>query len=764
MKQLFLVFFSIYISVIFGQLPKKYDIQHLQANLNIKPESAYLEGKIIYRIKILESTNQILFDAPNIQVDKVKIGCFKSDFMSNEKQLIIKKKFKKGKYYNITIIYNVYPHKAMYFVGWHTAGRKQVWTQGQGKNNSHWLPTNSDMNDKFSWEFQIDFNKDYQVISNGEHVSVYAVNDRINRHIFKQDLPAPAYLIFIGAGKYSMQKLQTSSGVALYNYQYPDKLQHDKTYYQYKQIFDALENEIGVKYPWKNYKQIPVKNFFYGGMENVSATSFNAERYVIDSTAFNDINFVNVSAHELTHQWFGDLVTGASSYDHWLHEGFATYYARLIDQKIFGKNYNDFEIYKYDQQIIGALKYDTIPLHRPNASSLTYYQKGARIIQMLRNKIGAENYRKVIKNYLAKFSYKNATTSDFKNVLFEVTGDSLPNFFNFWFETQHIPSCKIVQKKDSILILKNSEKLPLKFLLISTEGNDLISSANSFKIKNFDKVLTVIPNSDNAILAEIDYQRSKRFVTNQLLKSPDFIDTYKAILAVKKWHFSKKDMLFDKLISKDLYYPVYKELIAQIKDSLNDRHVQMLKNLFDKDLKTRQQIAIQIDKIPLSLKTAYYTLLDDNSYVTKQMALWHYWQNFEEERSKVLDYTQNIMGGNSKEFRMMWLTFALVTPNYHQNDKIKYIKELIEYTGNAYNMEVQITAFETLDSLEIITTEVIDNLIEASFYFNWHLHRPARALLVKWYQNPRYKTLMQQQIDKCSKEKRIFLMKLIDKK
>ncbi len=763
MTKIILFLFTCYISTIFGQSPKQYDIQHLQANLYIQPQEAFVQGKLVYRIKILKNTKQIFLDAPGVQVEKVKVGCFKRNFVNGKKQLIIKKKFKKGKFYNIEIAYNVHPHKAMYFVGWHTDGRKQVWTQGQGKDNSHWLPTNNDINDKFTWDLQVDFNKDYQVISNGEAVSVTSVNDSINRYKFKQDLPAPAYLIFLGAGKYSLQKWQTSKGTDLYNFQYPDKLLHDKTYYKSKQIFDALEKEIGVKYPWKNYKQIPIKNFFYGGMENVSATSFNAERYVVDSTAFADNNFVNVSAHELTHQWFGDLVTGKSSYDHWLHEAFATYYARLIDQKIFGKNYNDFEIYKYDQQIIAASNSDTIPLHRPNASSLTYYQKGARIIQMLRHKIGDKSYRKLIKRYLTKFAYKNATTSDFKKLLFEVKGDSLPKFFDLWFETQRIPTYKIIQKKDSILILKNSENIPLTFLLISAKEKVLVTSFKSFKIKNFDKVLSVLPNPDNALLAKIDYQRSRSFVINQVLKSSNFIDQYKAMSDIKKWKFSQKDSIFNKLIHKDLYYPIYQELIAQIKDSLNPKHIQMLKNLFEKDLKTRQQIAIQIDKIPLSLKKDYYSLLNDNSYLTKQMALWHYWQNFSDERKKILDDTQNIMGGNSREFRMMWLTFALVTPDYHQNEKNNYVEELIGYAGDAYNMDVRLTAFETLSSLQIITPKVIDNLIDASFYFNWHLHRSARVLLIKWAENPRFSSLVKQQIDKRSKEEIEFLTKLINK-
>jgi aminopeptidase N len=68
-------------------------------------------------------------------------------------------------------------------------------------------------------------------------------------------------------------------------------------------MFDFLEKEIG-EVPLKVYKQIPVRDFLYAGMENTSATVFSS-RYVVDSTGFEDRNYTNVNAHELAHQWFG---------------------------------------------------------------------------------------------------------------------------------------------------------------------------------------------------------------------------------------------------------------------------------------------------------------------------------------------------------------------------------------------------------------------------------------------------------------------------
>ena len=126
-------------------------------------------------------------------------------------------------------------------------------------------------------------------------------------------------------------------------------------------MFDFLEEEIGVRYPWQNYKQVPVKDFLYAGMENTSATIFS-DAFVVDSTAFVDKNYVNVNAHELAHQWFGDLVTETHGTHHWLQEGFATYYALLAEKDIFGDDYYYHKLYETSQQLVKAQETDTIPL------------------------------------------------------------------------------------------------------------------------------------------------------------------------------------------------------------------------------------------------------------------------------------------------------------------------------------------------------------------------------------------------------------------
>ncbi len=745
---------------LYAQAPKKYDLIHIDAFIEINPYQKKVTGNVIYRFQMRENTNSIEFDAPGIQTLKVKSGKEKIDFKQTDKSLIINKKFKQNKNYQITVKYRVNPSKAMYFTGWQSNGRKQVWTQGQGKNNSHWIPVNDDPNDKFTWSFHIAFPNKYRIISNGIFTGKTAKNDSIDIYSYKQELPAPAYLIFVGAGKYIENKVESQNGTTIYNYQYTD-ISHDKTYYKSEEIFNFIEQSIGVPYPWHNYKQIPCRDFLYGGMENVSATSFNGNSYVVDSIGFNDINFVNVSAHELTHQWFGDLVTGKSPADHWLHEGFATYFARLSDQYIFGKAYNDYNVYQYDQQIIAAQNSDTIPIHRTNASSLTYYQKGAKVVTMLRQQIGNDNFKLLIKNFLNRYAYRNASISDFKKEIFQITGDSLTRFFKLWLEDYHIPQFVLKQQKDSLIFVKNSHNLPIDFQIITSDSTYQITRKQSFKLSDYHQIKSIIANPENQKLYDIQFDKEPMFAVEQVLHAPAFIDRYKAMKQIAELNKKTKDSIYKLLLHQNLYYPIYQNILKNIRNDLDSIHIDFIKQLFEKDLMTRQQIALQIEKVPVKLKPLYKTLLRDASYLTRRMALWHYWNSFPSERKNILNETRQLQSDANQYYRLMWLSLALITPDYNNEQNLSYINEITSYASNRYNMTVRLNAFEMIDALQLITPQSINNIIDATFHFNWRLHLPARQLLQKWLQNPEYQNIIQQQINQLDYSKRQLMQKWI---
>src|SRR5690606_24093587 len=208
----------------------------------------------------------------------------------------------------------------------------------------------------------------YEVVSNGSLVSKTEEGKQTRWH-YKMSKPHSSYLMMLAIGKYEVKKTVSKSGVPLWQYYYPDRADDYEWYYRSnEEIFNFLEQKIGVPYPWGNYKQVPVQDFQHGAMENTTATIFG-DFFLVDEVAFNDRNYTYVNAHELAHQWFGNLVTATGSDEHWLHEGFATYYQWLSEMNLYGQDFFDWERYMAAQMVFEASKIDTVPLGNGKAGS-----------------------------------------------------------------------------------------------------------------------------------------------------------------------------------------------------------------------------------------------------------------------------------------------------------------------------------------------------------------------------------------------------------
>ncbi|MDY8135478.1 M1 family metallopeptidase [Aquimarina sp. 2201CG5-10] len=413
-----------------------------QVTVTIDAKTKTVDGEVVYTFKVLQNTASIYIDAQSMEVKEVHLDEKKTKFTYDNKKIIIASGFSEGSNHSVTIKYIAKPKKALYFVKDYE-GNDQVWTQGQGKYTSNWLPSFDEMKEKVEFDLTINYEKGYEAISNGKLVKSTSLNETTQSWQYDMQHPMSSYLVAIAIGKYEKEVETSESGIGLEMYYYPsEKNKYEYTYAHSKRMFDFLEKEIGYAFPWQNYKQIPVKDFLYAGMENTSATIFS-DAFLVDEIAFNDRNYVNVNAHELAHQWFGDLVTEAEGTHHWLQEGFATYYALLVEKEIFGEEYFLYKLYESAEQLTELSKTpDATSLLNPKASSLTFYQRGAWAIHALRNLIGETSFKITVHNYLEKYKFKNATTDDFIAVAEEVSGKQLSEYKKSWLENVKFPSQK----------------------------------------------------------------------------------------------------------------------------------------------------------------------------------------------------------------------------------------------------------------------------------------------------------------------------------
>ena len=456
MKYLFLLISTF----TFAQQTEFVDFKSVLGKITIDPITKTVSGNVTYDFQVLKSIDTLKIDAQNMTFSDLKLNGKVVDYRNTKQQLQLLFPFKKGKN-KLIFQYSATPKQALYFVGSEADDNLQIWTQGQGKYTSNWFPSFDDVKEKMIFNLEVTFDKKYQVVSNGKLIKVNT-KENLKKWVYRMQKPMSSYLLVLAIGKFDKKIEFSNSGIPLKMYYRPkDAAKFEPTYRYSKPIFDYLESEIGVKYPWEIYRQIPVRDFLYAGMENTSATLFSSN-LIVDSIGFEDRNYTNVNAHELAHQWFGDLVTAESSKHHWLQEGFATYYALLVEKKIYGDDYFYSKLYEYAQQLQEASKTDTIPVLNAKASSLSFYQKGAWALHVLHEGIGDKVFKKAVKNYLKMHSFQTVNTKDFFKEIKELSNFDLDNFSKVWLENYDFnmqTANELLLKNKNIKLLFEIEKL-----------------------------------------------------------------------------------------------------------------------------------------------------------------------------------------------------------------------------------------------------------------------------------------------------------------
>jgi aminopeptidase N len=548
------LFFFLFLSLIsFAQQTAKVDFIKVSGVVAPDANLKKVVGWAVYHFKVIKATDTIRIDAKNMTFDTVLINNKSVNFKNNAKELLLFEGFSTG-LNTVSFSYAAIPKQTMYFNG--EGAHLQIWTQGQGKYTSHWFPSFDDVNEKVVFNLQINCPKELVALSNGVLKSVKPLDNGLKSWFYEMQKPMSSYLVVIAIGDYVNRTVASKSHIPLQLFIQPkDTAKFEPTYRYSKQIFDYLEKEIGVKYPWQIYKQVPVEDFLYAGMENTSCTLF-AQDYVVDEIGFNDRNYVNVNAHELAHQWFGDLITAKSGKHHWLQEGFATYYALLAERHLFGDDYFYHQLYRSSLQLRNAAKTDTIPVMNEKASSLSFYQKGAWALHFMRESIGEKGFQKAVKTYLNKYQFQNVETNQFLAEVKKVapTFDT-ESFQKIWLEDYHFPTetvNELLNKNKFMQTLFEVQQLRKKpFLEHKDRFAELLKSDYFYPIKTeILYQLKDIPFPDKKELLLLALQTKDSKVRQAVAEFTDeipleFKASYESLLADKS--YDTKEIAFMKL-------------------------------------------------------------------------------------------------------------------------------------------------------------------------------------------------------------------------
>ena len=651
---LFSVFSLLINDSIYAQQIDIVDYKNIQTDLSFSYASKSVFGEMTVNFEILKNTDSIFLDAINLKLLAEPSIYSKEDsqktvmkYRVSADKLWLKHHFQQGKDYSVTFNYQMQPIKALYFTN------NQIWTQGQGKYTSNWLPSIDDVNDKIEFDLSISVIKKYEAIANGKLKDKF-IDDSLSIWHYDMQKPMSSYLVALAIGDYGKKELKTNSGIPMELYYYPeDSLKVEPTYRYTKKMFDYMESEIGVSFPWQNYKQAPVHDFLYAGMENTTLTIFS-DSYVVDSIGFNDKNYITVNAHELAHQWFGDYVTAASGEHHWLQEGFATYYALLAERHLFGEDHYYWQLFQYAQELIDQEEAGgSTSLLNPKSSSTTFYKKGAWALHVLRELVGGDNFRNSVKSYLENHAYGNVTTADFISEVETISQFDLSEFQTNWLNNPELPENDIVQS------LKKSAFMQEYFNINCQEYS--IGCQDYFRLNVSDKAKV--------------------------------------------------------------------KVVSQIPDEVNEA-------AFANSLEVRQAISKYVQEIPPSIKSNYESLLNDKSYLTIENALYNLWANFPEDRAKYLKKTEDVIGFNDKNVRLLWLALHLNTLEYQPEKKQELLDELLSYTQPKEHFELRINAFNYVKLLGAWDETTITNLLEAKNHQVWQFSKFAKNLITELEKEP----------------------------
>ncbi len=670
---------------------------------------------------------------------------------------------------NILVIsYDCKPRKGIYFVGWDDEtgqAPRQIWTQGQGTDHRHWIPHRDDQTDKVIVNLSILFDKDYQVVANGV-AEVKNLSSDYNQWDFSMNKPMSSYLIALAIGQYDSVQSRGQDGIPLTQYYYPEREGDYNYYYAHNEkIYDYILEEIGIPYPWANYKQVPVQDFRHGAMENTTATIFG-DFFLVDSIAVNDRNYTYVNAHELAHQWFGNYVTALNSKHHWLHEGFATYYQWLSEQNLYGKDFFDWERWKAAEMVFAASLTDNYPLASEKAGSARFYQKGAWVLYMLQNMLGDEAYRQSIKHYLNNHALGIVTTEDLRQSVLEMSGKDIQPFLDKWVKRAGEPQISINSEvRGNALFFKiNIPRdsalgsflidIPLtvyfkdgssqEFVLDSLQSGDSVAMGQPLPSNSPVHYWTINPNM--AKLVKIQEQKPFKYWELQVLNAPGLLDRYLATKALDSFELKTKKKLLKKIVQNPGgHYAVRAEALRQAMESKEKWALKLLRlSLNSPDVQLQKEAVYFIGDFKKDFKKELETLRKGRSYELRENAI-HLSIDIEQAQNNRWLYdslhTQQ-PGIPGRKVEITAITYQVLL-----FQDIEALQKLIFRMSPTYDFHTRINAMDALLALNFYDSSMNPYLFNALFHTNWKLRSKAKTMLKGFYNNSQIKEALLQYID-----------------
>jgi len=437
---------------------RTFDLLHQTIAVGFDMAHRGLNGTVTTRVVVLRNpTDTIRLDASHLTIDGVRDRNDKPlrfTYDTTHVTVRLPKRAAAGDTVEFTIRYHGTPERGVYFV----PRRQIIWTQSEANETSSWIPTYDAPNDKTTWEFFVTADSGMKVLSNGRLMGTTPVDG--GAHVvwhWSQDLPAATYLYSVVVGPFTVLRDEWR-GIPVEYWVYPDTVNAAwRTFGETPSMIELYSRLVGVPFPWAKYDQSAIPDFTYGGMENVTATT-QSDLALHGEADEPEQTGRSLVAHELAHQWFGDLTTTADWADIWLNEGMATYMESVQLEKTRGLAAAQLEWYDQQQQAMQADLVQERPLvwgeyEGSDPIALFFsghvYPKGAQVAHQLRRLLGDSLFWAGLHRFLTDNAYKSVTTADYAVAFERTCRCDLDWFFDQWAYGIGYPKVRFARRYNS---------------------------------------------------------------------------------------------------------------------------------------------------------------------------------------------------------------------------------------------------------------------------------------------------------------------------
>ncbi|HRG95026.1 MAG TPA: M1 family aminopeptidase [Polyangiaceae bacterium] len=410
-------------------------VEHLALELGLVFERRQVAGTATLRVRRVSPTATALtLDAVGFTLSAVEVEGARADFIYDGRALRVE--LGDLEEATVRVVYTCTPRRGLYFIepDEHRPGLpRQAWTQCQEEDARHFFPSHDKPHVKMTTELSVVVPPGYTALSNGHLAAREPRADGVRFH-WKMTEPHPSYLLTLVVGE--LEVLEDDGPAPLTYYVPPGRaVDARRTFAQTAEMMRFFGERFASPYPWNKYAQAVVSDFFFGGMENTTATTLY-EHVLLDERAALDGTSDDLIAHELAHQWFGDFVTCRDWSEAWLNEGFATFCEHLFREHRLGVDEYEYglktDLGSYVAEARGRYRR---PLVCPDYDAPLdlfdrhLYEKGGLVLHVLRRTLGDDAFFAGVAHYLRAHAKGLVETRDLQRALERVSGRSLGRAF-----------------------------------------------------------------------------------------------------------------------------------------------------------------------------------------------------------------------------------------------------------------------------------------------------------------------------------------------